>query len=78
MSDLTKDLKQELDALYTLRDEIRVHLHLFNQEAKEKWDNLERELERVHDNAARVTKHSLTDLGRVLREFKNHIEASVR
>ncbi len=78
MSDLTNELKQDLDKLYTLRDEIRVHVHLFNQEAKEKWTTLERELERVHDNTARATKHSLADLGRMFREFKNHIEESVR
>lgn len=75
MSELTKELKQDLDKLVTLRDEIRVRLHLCNQEAKERWATLETELDRVHDNATRVTKHSLAELGRALKEFKNHSQA---
>lgn len=74
MSDLTNDLKQDLDKLLTLRDEVRVRLHLCNQEAKEKWSTLEAELDRVHDNATRTTKHSLAELGRALREFKNRLQ----
>lgn len=73
MSTLTNELRQDLDQLYTLRDEVRLRLHLCNQEAKEKWATLETELDRVHDNAARATKHSLAELGRALRDFKGHI-----
>jgi len=74
MSALTNELKEDLAKLYTIRDEVRVRLHLCNQEAKEKWKTLETELDRVHDNAARTTKHSLDELGRALREFKGHIK----
>lgn len=75
MSDLTKELKQDLDKLYTLRDEVRVQLHLCSREAKAKWATLETELDRVHDNATRSTKHSIAELGRALKEFKTHIKA---
>lgn len=75
MSDLREDVKQELDNLLTLRDEVRVRLHLGNQEAKEKWASLETELNRMRDNAARTTKHSLDELKRAVKEFQKQLQA---
>jgi len=74
MAEFTKELKQDLDNLYTLRDEVRVRLHLCSQEAREKWNTLETELDRLHDNAIPATKHSLSELAHQLREFRSNIK----
>jgi hypothetical protein len=48
MSQLTDDLKKQLDErlaeLATLRDEVRVQVHLAGMDAKKRWDSLETEI----------------------------------
>jgi hypothetical protein len=43
-ADLKKDLHKGLADLRTLRDEVRVKLHLAGMEAKKEWDELEPQL----------------------------------
>jgi DNA repair exonuclease SbcCD ATPase subunit len=40
-SDLKQELHKTLDRMRTLRDEVRVRLHLANLDAKEEWKRLE-------------------------------------
>ncbi len=40
-SELKSDLNKSLESLQTLRDEIRVRLHLAGMDAKDAWDKLE-------------------------------------
>jgi hypothetical protein len=51
--DLKKDLRRMLDDLATLRDEIRVDLHLGGMELKDRWAALEKELHKAEEGAER-------------------------
>lgn len=42
MTDLEDRLHEELDSLRTLRDELRVKLHLGSAEIRDQWENLEK------------------------------------
>jgi len=57
MSQTTKDLKAELEKsaelLRTLRDEVRVQLHLSGMDAKDAWRKLEPSLETALERAAK-------------------------
>jgi ElaB/YqjD/DUF883 family membrane-anchored ribosome-binding protein len=44
-SDLKTDLSKSLEDLQTLRDEVRVKLHLAGLDAKRRWEKLEPEIE---------------------------------
>lgn len=76
MSDTTKDLKAELDKtvshLKTLREEARLKAHLAGMEAKERWNKLEPELDKVQDaakDATEAAKHAATKGLNSLKEF---------
>jgi len=76
MSESTKDLKAELDKtvahLKTLREEARVKVHLAGMEAKDRWNKLEPELDKVQDAAKEATdaaKHAATKGLNSLKEF---------
>ena len=79
MSDTRLELKAELEkgaaALRTLRDELRVQVHLGRLEARDEWRRLEPRLESVLEQAAkdvseasRTAVKELTDAARKLRE----------
>jgi hypothetical protein len=57
MDSATQDLKRELEKsarlLQTLRDEVRVQLHLGGLEVKDEWRRLEPQLEAVLQRATR-------------------------
>jgi hypothetical protein len=79
MNQSTRDLKAELEksaaVLRTLRDEVRVQLHLGGLEVKEEWRRLEPRLEAVIErttkdvsDASRVAAVEITDAVRKLRD----------
>ncbi len=74
MSDTTKDLKAELDKsvslLKTLRDEVRVKLHLAGMDAKDQWNKLEPHLDHVMDAAKDVSAASHTAVVEALASVK--------
>jgi hypothetical protein len=45
-------------------------LHLGTQEAKQQWEKLEPQIERLQDSATQISKQSLAQLSHALREFK--------
>lgn len=59
MSDLTKDLKSDiqtgLDRITTLRDEIKLKLHLASMEVKAEWNELEPKLGGVEKAASELS-----------------------
>ena len=70
---LTEDLQQGLSSLQTLRDEIRVRVHLAGLEAKDKWRELEGHLLGVEDaakDAAEGSRERITDALEKLRSFR--------
>ena len=77
MSNVGEDLKKELhkasDLLKTMRDEIRVQLHLAGQEAKDRWGKIEPEIEKVGHEIAKTSKSTVDDLVNRVKEFKNSL-----
>ncbi len=53
---LKRDIKGGLDDLATLRDEIRLKVHLAGMEIKDEWRKLEPQLLEVEQAAAKVTE----------------------
>jgi hypothetical protein len=81
MNQTTKDLKAELEKsaalLRTLRDEVRVQIHLSGMEAKDAWHKLEPGLEAALERAAKDVSNGshaalaeLTEAHRKLREWR--------
>jgi hypothetical protein len=69
---LKGDIKKGLEALRTLRDEVKVQIHLAGMEAKEHWGKLEPRLEAVERAAQEATESSreaLNETLKLVREF---------
>jgi lipid II:glycine glycyltransferase (peptidoglycan interpeptide bridge formation enzyme) len=60
MNSTTTELKAEiwksLDLMRTLRDEVRVKLHLASLDAKDEWNALEPQLARLEQSASELTE----------------------
>jgi uncharacterized coiled-coil DUF342 family protein len=65
--------KQELDKmvgqLRTIRDEIRVRLHLASAEAKEAWNNLEPTLGEIEQKMGQMTDETKAKAQELLKRF---------
>jgi len=74
MSDTTNELKSELKKslsdLQTLRDEVRVRLHLASMDLKDQWNRLEPYIADVEQKAAEATEASRT----LISEAKKRLE----
>src|SRR5690242_18488205 len=57
-NELKNELKKSLGLLRTLRDEVRVKLHLGGMDVKEQWKKLEPHLEEVEKKAEDLTEAS--------------------
>lgn len=76
---LRRELNATLDELHTLRDEIRVQLHLAGMEAKDKWNrdleprlfSMEKDVER---DVASVTRNALHDLAETMKRFRDSLK----
>ena len=77
MSDVSDELKKELrktaDLLKTMRDEIKVKLHLAGQEAKDRWQKIEPEIEKVGQEIAKTSKTTMDELVTRVKEFKKDL-----
>jgi hypothetical protein len=72
-ANLKDELKKGLDHLQTLRDEVRVRLHLASLDAKQEWDKLEPHLldvERAAHEASEASRHAVTDAVERLKKFR--------
>lgn len=78
MPDVSKELKTELEksvaVLQTLRDEVRVRLHLAGMEAKTQWNDLEPKVEDAVGRAKRevteATKTVVTETTSAVKKFR--------
>jgi hypothetical protein len=81
MNDAKAELKKELEKgvtrLQTLRDEVRVRLHLAGMDLKEQWKKLEPHLEEVEKKAADVTDDARAMLGEAVKKLEK-LRASLR
>ncbi|HMI82978.1 MAG TPA: hypothetical protein VK550_02735 [Polyangiaceae bacterium] len=77
MSDTTDELKNEvkkgLSRLQTLRDEVRVRLHLASMELKDQWNKLEPHLldvEKKATDASDASRTLITEAVKKLEKFR--------
>jgi hypothetical protein len=80
MSQTTQELKTELHKslalLSTLRDEVRVTLHLAGMDAKDKWAKLEPELskvERAAHDASDASRTAVIEAVKSLKAFRDSL-----
>jgi transposase len=77
----TKELKAELEKslglLRTLRDEVKVKVHLAGMNAKDQWRDLEPRLQAAVEHAAKevseASRKAVTDATDALKKFKSSI-----
>jgi hypothetical protein len=69
-NDLKDELQKGLDSLQTLRDEVRVRLHLAGLEAKSEWNKLEPHLFEVEEKAKEATESSRHAISEAVARLK--------
>ena len=75
--DVKAEMKRGVDLLRTLRDEIKVKLHLAGMDAKDQWAKLEPELfkvERAAENATDASKKLLDEALSRLKTLKDSLK----
>lgn len=75
-------IRTRLDSMKTLRDQIRLQLHLAGLDARTEWDKLELRLDHVELESERVVAAALDSvmasvdsIAKSLHEFKLRLEA---
>jgi predicted nucleic acid-binding Zn-ribbon protein len=69
-NDLKNELKKGLSQLQTLRDEVRVKLHLANMDLKDQWNKLEPHLADVEKKAADATEASRSLINEAVKKLE--------
>lgn len=69
--EMKADLQKSLESLQTLRDEIRLHIHLAGMDAKDVWTKLEPALLEAERMAGEVTESSRATLADLLQRAKD-------
>jgi hypothetical protein len=71
--DVKQDINKGLEKIGTLKDEVKLHLHLASLDAKKEWDEkLEPQVAKLDDLKNKITESSgslLKDLERKLEQF---------
>jgi hypothetical protein len=68
--DLKAEMKRGVDLLKTLRDEIKVKLHLAGMDVRDQWAKLEPELSKVERAAEQATESSKKLMDDALKRLK--------
>lgn len=71
--DFKQDLKAFQHDVRSLRDEVRLKLHLAGMDLKQEWENLEPQIDRALNSAAQVSGEAVADLKRRLAEFRKRL-----
>lgn len=73
MSETTTELKREIQKTYglmqTLRDEVRVRIHLGGMDALDEWNKLEPHVLELEDKASELTEATRTALAKVVERL---------
>ena len=75
-ADVKEELKKGLERLQTLRDEVRVRLHLGGLDAKEEWNKLEPHLldvERAAHEATEASRRAVNDAVERLKKLRSSL-----
>jgi transposase len=76
-TELKKELEKNLTLLQTLRDEVKVHLHLASMELKDQWNKLEPHLYDAEKKAAEVTDEARKTLAEAVQKLQK-LRAALR
>lgn len=68
------EIEQLVSQLTTLRDELRVRLHLAGMDAKERYEKLDDEIFELEQRAKRVTEEGAQEVRKRLAEAKKRLE----
>lgn len=69
-------MQQNLGKLKTLRDEIRVDIHLAGMDAKDKWKEMEpkfRDAEKLLDNVSEASRNAMEEMVEGFRKFRESL-----
>ena len=72
---MNPDTNKDVRVLETLRDEVRLQMHLAGMEAKDCWSKLEPRIEDALIEAREVGKQVLKDLVAELEEFTSAVKS---
>ena len=67
-------IQKSLESLTTVRDEIRLQLHLASMDVKDGWAKLEPEAEaaaKMAENATAISHKAIEDIAQKLRAFRD-------
>lgn len=81
MAEIPQKVKEELEGLRRLRDELRVQAHLGKAEARERWEHLEKRWEHLEGRLATLRRESrepLHDIGEAARNLLDEIREGYR
>lgn len=67
--ELSKEMKKSLDHMRTLRDEVRVRLHLAGMDAKDEWQKLEPYLADVERAASDLSESARVALSEAIQRL---------
>lgn len=73
---LNADVKETIETLQMMRDEIRVKLHLAGMDAKDKWKTIEPKVDKVEGwlkDASQVSKDALHEVVNEVKSFRDSI-----
>jgi predicted nucleic acid-binding Zn-ribbon protein len=76
-NDLKNELKKGLSQLQTLRDEVRVKLHLANMDLKDQWNKLEPHLldvEKKAADASEASRNLINEAVKKLEKFRSSLQ----
>lgn len=74
---LKERIQKELSNLRTLRDEIRVDLHLAGMEARKRWADFEpriAEAEKLADDVSETSRQAIARIAERVREFHRSLK----
>lgn len=74
-TELKQEFKRSLDLLRTLRDEVRLSLHLGGMEAKDQWEKLETRLEAIEQGAHNASESVRVAVDAATHELKKFRDA---
>jgi hypothetical protein len=69
------ELENPLKILRTLRDELRVRIHLAGMEARTQWEKLDHDAEKLAARAERASTNALDDLIGKLKHLRDSLQS---
>jgi hypothetical protein len=76
-NDLKNELKKGLSQLQTLRDEVRVKLHLANMDLKDQWNKLDpylADVEKKAADASEASRNLINEAVKRLEKFRSSLQ----